>query len=312
MMKAGLGAGNGGRTGSKGVCVGGGDDAKERWDDVVWELIIKLERTKEREMSSYRRDEVWKEEWSRDLTEEDTGGMEGRSRRKGSEQEDKKTVNEVYEYTTCYWLRLSSLIAYSQWLHCDWLCWMRITLRVFFFFFPKGEPPTVTGREKHTILFVISIPAIAQSKSRAINPPMANGHAIHVQHSSCKYIELAIYLFVFSQTSFTLFISSMHVAAGTLRFPRSGILNKFIHSFIYSSRKEEKERASRLQACAKAKCSTIRRRTASALWLNTLEVCQERVCVGEVAFITCDSWQKWWCGGACREPAFACVFLFLC
>lgn len=34
MMKAGLGAGNGGRTGSKGVCVwrgaGGGDDAEER------------------------------------------------------------------------------------------------------------------------------------------------------------------------------------------------------------------------------------------------------------------------------------------
>lgn len=35
MMKAGLGAGNGGRTGNKGVCVGGGDDAKERCDDVL-------------------------------------------------------------------------------------------------------------------------------------------------------------------------------------------------------------------------------------------------------------------------------------
>lgn len=105
MMKAGLGAGNGGRTGSKGVYVGGGgDDAEERWGDVVWELIIKLGRTKEREMSSYCRDEVWKEQRSRDLTEEDTGGMEGRSRRRGSEREDKKMVNEVYEYTTCYWL----------------------------------------------------------------------------------------------------------------------------------------------------------------------------------------------------------------
>lgn len=149
------------------VCVGGGDDTKERWDDVVWELTIKLERTKEREMSSYHRDEVWKEEWSRDLTEEDTGGMEGRSRRKGSEQKDKKTVNEVYEYTTCYWLRLSSLIAYSQWLHCDWLCWMRIMLRFFSFFF-RRRATHCHWEGKHTILFVISILAIAQSTSCTI------------------------------------------------------------------------------------------------------------------------------------------------
>lgn len=43
--------------------------------------------------------------------------------------------------------------------------------------------------------------------SCAINPPMGNGHAIHVQHCT---------------------------AAGTLQVPHCGIINKFIHSFIHN------------------------------------------------------------------------------
>lgn len=134
-------------------CVWGGDDAKERWDDVVWELIIKLERTKEREMSSYRRDEAWKEEWSRELTEEDTGGMEGHSRRKGSEWKDKKTVNEVYEYTTCYWLK-AFLVNCIFPMIALWLALLNENYgRIFLFFWRRAGAHCHWEGKTKTILF---------------------------------------------------------------------------------------------------------------------------------------------------------------
>lgn len=188
------------------VCMwgGGGDDAEERWGDVVWELIIKLERTKEREMSSYCGDEVWKEQRSRDLTEEDTGGMEGRSRRRGSEREDKKMVNEVYEYTTCYWLT-AFLVNCIFPMIASWLALLNENyppILLFFFFTESELEPTVTGREKNknkdNPFYVISLPAIYPKRNIclcSINPPMGNGHAVQVQRSICKYIGSATYLF---------------------------------------------------------------------------------------------------------------------
>lgn len=111
-----------------------------------------------------------------------------------------------------------------------------ILLFFFFFSFLKASwsPPSLGGKKQRQ-----RQPFMRNICRCVINPPMGNGHATHAKRSICKYIGLAIYLFLFSQKClYYLFLLCMlQAGAVAISLLRD---NKQIHSFIHQGKRKRK------------------------------------------------------------------------